>query len=337
MTADVSTWSSSPRTHRRRARARRVCYLGVSDQALGGVVLTDVEALIGRSFTGFRQNADTPPNWASISAHSNGYTNSGRTFSYRAIQVKTSGTWSEVIAGTHDAALASLASAIVAIPTKFNAANPFYVCFHHEASIDSTPLGGPSGTAQQRIDAFRHVRTVWNASSSLRENGGPIVLADVGWDRMFVGALGVGGPTAGQGVNDFDPDQGSSPAAAGFSYYGPTGSDVYNVVDSPGVLRYGTDAAVLLEPLRDHAIARGKDYMIGEFACPDGATTQDHRNKAAWIDSARRFIRGQGRHGPGRCIAVLATVKSSSDNYMVDSSAESLAAWRRWGRDEYFR
>lgn len=320
-----------------RRRARRVCYLGVSDQALGGVVLTDVEALIGRKFTGFRQNADTPPNWSSISAHSNGYTNNGRTFTYRAIQVKTSGTWAEVIAGTHDATLTTFSDAIVALPTKFNFGNPFYVCFHHEASIDSTPLGGPSGTAQQRIDAFRHVRNHFNGRGSLHENGGPIMLADVGWDRMFVGANGVGGPTAGQGVNDFDPDRGSSPAAAGFSYYGPTGSDVYNPLDAPGVLRYGTDAATLLEPLRDAAIARGKNYMIGEFGCNDGSTTQDHRNKADWIDSARRFIRGQGRHGPGRCIAVLTTVKASAENYNVDSSAESLAAWRRWGRDEYFR
>lgn len=320
-----------------RRRSRRVCYLGVSDQALGGVVLVDVEALIGRSFTGFRQNSDTPTGWASVSAHSTNYTNSGRTFTYRAIQVKTSGTWAEVIAGTHDAVLTSLSDAIVALPSKFNAGNPFYVCFHHEASLDSTPLGGPSGTAQQRIDAYRHVRNHLNGRGSLHENGGPIVLADVGWDRMFVGTNGVGGPTAGQGVNDFDPDRGSSPAAAGFSYYGPTGSDVYNAVDAPGVLRYGTDAAVLLEPLRDAAIARGKDYLIGEFGCADGATTQDHVNKAAWLDSARRFIRGQGRHGPGRCIAVLSTVKASVDLYNVDSSSESLAAWRRWGRDEYFR
>jgi hypothetical protein len=317
----------------------RVCTLGVSDQALGGVVIATVEGQIGRIFTGLRENADISTNWVNTGSHITQYGN-GKTTSYRACQNDpATETYAAAIAGTYDASWTTLVTNI-RNSGKWTPTNPFILCYGHETTVAQW---APLGTAQQFIDAYRHFRNLTDSlGATVRTKngtyqGGCIVMAYVGWDRMFVGANGIGPPTAGQGVDDYDPDKGSSPAPAGSSYYEYLGSDVYNVLDSPGVLRYGTDALTLLAPLVNAAVARNKDFIIGEMGCPDGATSQDHTNKALWLDSLRLGLIARGRYKPGVCRALLTTVKASVENYNVDSSAESLAAFQRLGASTYFK
>jgi hypothetical protein len=85
------------------------------------------------------------------------------------------------------------------------------------------------------------------------------------------------------------------------------------------------------------AITRNKDFVIGEMGCEDGATTTDHTNKAAWLDSLRVGLIARGASKPGVCRALLTTIKASAENYNVDSSAESLAAYQRLGASTYFK
>lgn len=317
--------------------ATRVSYLGYSNQVLGGVDPLVVQTQIGGAFTGLRQNqAYTTTGIATAITEYD----AGRTLQYRSIQVDTlPGGWAAVTAGNADAQFTTFAQNVMANPTRWNPGNPFIVSFSHEASNDL----GVLGTAQQEIDAYRHVRDLFDSlgatvySKTGHYLGGPIKMAYVGWDRMFVGANGVGPPTAGQSYDDFDPDKGSSPAPAGTSYYEFAGSDVYNVVDSPGVLRYGTSAATLIQPIIDAAVARGKDWIIGEFGVGDGATAQDHTNKATVVDGTRTLLVSRGRYKPGVCRALLLTIKASAENFNVDSSAESLAAFQRLRASTYFK
>lgn len=340
---DVSRWSSAPQTRNRRPRARHrnVCALGVSNQVLGGVDLDAAATLIGRPWRGLRQNQDIATlGWTTASS----FYDLGYRETYRSIQTSAVGGWALLAGGTYDSNLTSIANNLAALSTRWNGKHPALVCIHHEASISATTHtpAGNQGTPQDRINAFRHARDFWDAMEATTFSktgeylGGPIMLVDVGWDRMFVGANGVGAPTAGDDFDAFDPDRGSSPVSAGTHIARRIGSDVYNDLGTDGELKYGTDAAILLEPIRDKARAKGVDWMIGEFGCADGARHVDHVNKAKWMDSARRFIHGQGKAGPGVCRHLFATVKSSAELYTVDSSAESLAAWNRFARDPYF-
>lgn len=313
----------------------------MTNQTLGGVVVTDVEVLVGRPFRGLRQNQDiTVTGWSNAST----FYDQGYTKTYRSIQIADVGGWAAVTAGTWDATLTSTAQNLMALSTRFNTANPALVCFHHETSLDSTqgPTPGVVGTNQEYIDAYRHVRNLFDSLGATRltktgtANGGPIEMAYNVWDRMLVGANGIGGPTANQGVDDLDPDKGSSPAPGGTSYYEWFSFDCYNDVQSVGVMKYGTDAATLLGPARTAAVARSKDWFMPEFGCGDGATQADHDNKAAWLDSVRLWLQGASQTSPGVCRLIDLTFKSSAEGYMVDSSPEALAAYRRLCRSEYF-
>lgn len=312
-----------------------VCVLGYSNQVLGGVVVGDVETLIGRQFHGLRQNqAYTVTGWTTASSEYD----LGRTATYRSIQFDTlTGGWAAAATGAADATLITTFNNL-RTTGRWNAANPAFICLHHEATV--SPFGTAGFTAADYIAMWQHIVPVLDANGftvhdrfGAFNSNGIIELCYVGWDRMFVGANGIGGPTAGQGVNDLDPDTG---LPAGQTMYRYIGSDVYNNLDSPGVLRYGTDAGVLLRPLIAAAVARNKDLIIGEMGCPDGTTTLDHQQKATWLDSLRVILDGQGNTSPGVCRAMFTTIKASTENFNVDSSAESLAAWQRIGQDAYY-
>lgn len=295
----------------------QVCVLGYSNQNLGTTSIPAIESLMGRSFHGLRQNQQYTV--TSISTAITEY-DAGRTLQYRSIQFNTApGGWAAAAAGTFDSQLVTFCNNVTAAG-RWTAQNPFWVCLHHEA----TTSGGVFGTAG--FSAADHKAMWQHCVPVMLATGAPIAFAYVGWDRMFVGANGVGPPTPGESFDDLDP---------GPSFYSRIGSDPYNSVDSPGVLRYGTDAAVLLEPIRLAAVARNMDWMCGEMGCQDGATTQDHVNKAAWTDSLRTYLDGLGTIGPGVC-RVLLTTHESAGLYNADTSAESSAAWQRLGFDSYY-
>ncbi len=297
--------------------ATKVCVLGYSNQNLGTTDIASIETAMGRQFHGLRQNQQYTV--TSVSTAISEY-DAGRTFSYRSIQFNTApGGWAAAATGAFDTQLVAFCNAVIAAG-RWTTQNPFWVCLHHEA----TTSGGVFGTAG--YSAADHKAMWQHCAPVMLATGAPIKFAYVGWDRMFVGANGIGPPTAGQSFDDLDP---------GVAYYSRIGSDPYNQPDSPGVLRYGTNAATLLEPIRQAAIARNMDWMCGEMGCQDGTTTADHTNKAAWLDSLRVYLDGLGATGPGVCRALLTTQESAS-LYNADSSAESLAAYVRLGHDAYY-
>ncbi len=321
---------------RRHRQNTRVCAFGYSNQVLGGVDPLVVETQIGRTFTGLRQNqAYTVTGWSVAASEYD----AGRVVTYRAIQFDTApGGWAAVATGSVDSTVLTTMANLRAT-NRWNAQNPALICLHHEPTL--APFGTAGFLAADYIAMWEHLvplldtngYTVHDRHGVYNPNG-IIELAYVGWDRMYVGAGGVGPPTAGQGYLDLDPDKNQP---AGTSLYRYLGSDVYNNLDSPGVLRYGTDALTLLTPLVNAAVAKNKDFIIGEMGCPDGTTTQDHVNKAAWLDSLRVGLIARGAHKPGVCRALLTTIKASSENFNVDSSAESLAAFQRFGVSTYFK
>ena len=296
--------------------ASQVAVLGYSNQTSPTDIPT-LEAAIGRGFHGLRQNQQY--NNTSISFAITDY-DAGRTFSYRSIQFNTApGGWAAAATGTFDSSLVALCNAITAA-NRWTTQNPFWLTLHHEATTSGGVFGTTGFLAADYKAMWAHCVPVMLAT------GAPIAFAYVGWDRMFVGQNGVGPPTAGQSFDDLDP---------GTSLYSRIGSDPYNQVDSPGVLRYGTNAATLLDPIRNAALARDMDWMMGEMGCSDGSTSQDHLNKAAWLDSLRTYVNTLGAYGPGVCRAVLTTQETGS-LYNWDSSAEALAAGARFGGDTYF-
>ncbi|MGH7486654.1 MAG: hypothetical protein ACREMY_13805, partial [bacterium] len=271
-----------------------------------------------------------------MGGHSSAY-DDGWKRNYRAIQVSGATGWADVAAGTYDTDLADLVTDLSALSADFNPSNPFILCFHHETTVS----WGSYGTAQEFIDAFRYVRDYLDAASMTVYSktgeylGGPIQMAYIGWNRMFTNGA-VDSPPVGESYTDLDPDQGSSPAPAGTSYYEWCGSDVYNQVLSAGTLKYGTDAATLLDDIVAQATSRGKDFIIGEFGVGDGSTQADHDNKADFLTSAKDYFITLGQDGPGVCRGIWLTIKSSVDKFNVDSSPDAQAAYRDFVTDPYF-
>lgn len=309
--------------------------LGMTNQTLGGVVIQDVEALLGRPFVGLRQNQDiSTTGWTTASSdYDLGYVRT-----YRDIDMNTAGDWAAVVAGTYDTDLTAIATNLMALSSKFNPQNPAIIAISHETSL---AYEAGVGTAQEFIDAYRYIRDLWDGMGATVYSktgvylGGPIQMAYVGWDRMFTNGA-VNSPPAGESYTDFDPDQGSSPAPGGTSYYEYCGSDIYNKVSSPGVLTYGTDAATLFDDVVAQANSRGKPFIIGEMGVGDGATTTDHTNKAAWLASAQAYLEALPRDGAGSCEGIWLTFKNSSDNFMVDSSTQALAAYQAFAQSPVF-
>lgn len=295
--------------------------IGYSNQNLGSTNVAAIEAILGRKFHGLRQNQQyTNPTLTGPSGAIAEF-DAGRTLSYRSIQFNTApGGWAAAATGAFDSQLVAFCNNVIAAG-RWTLENPFWVCLHHEATTSGGVFGTPGYSAADHKAMWQHCVPVMLAT------GAPIRFAYIGWDRMFVGANGIGPPNAGEGFDDLDP---------GATLYSRIGSDPYNQVDSPGVLRYGTDAATLLDPIRQAAIARGMDWMIGEVGCADGATTQDHVNKAAWWDSVRQYLDAiPADAASGVCRAML-TTQESGGLYNWDSSAEATAAAARLGGDPYF-
>lgn len=308
--------------------------LGYSNQ-----LVTDpqsVERLIGRTFNGLRQNQNiSVSGWSTaISEYA-----LGRRLTYRSVDIN-SGTWADVTAGTHDTELLAIASNLAAAGL-WSPSNPAYICFMHEATVAGNSV---YGTGQDYINAYRHVVDLWDANgyTAVKKdgtaNGGPIVMVLVHFQRAFTNTLELGGtetPPAGLAHADFDPDGGSSPAPGGTTYYSGIGIDGYNSITSPGHLKYGTTASNLFSGVVAQAAATGKFTFVGEFGCEDGTTTTDHTNKADWLDSCRAYFKTLvGTQQQLR--ALLLTVKTSAENYNVDSSAQATAAFQRLGQDPAF-
>lgn len=308
-----------------------VCVLGVSNQVLGTQTLANVEAEQGRPFRALRQNQNiNTTGWSSAVGFAQ---DSGYRTTYRDIQLDDLDSWANVPTGGYDTQLTAIFTNLLADASEFDTV---YLTFTHETSIAGD---AGAGTAPEFAAAFKYIRLMADAMGVSRWSvsgewiGGPAVWCYCGWDRMFVGLNGVGPPDAADSYDTYDPDQVADP---GTSLYELVASDVYNDFDTGEDLKYGLDAATLVQPIIDAALARGKDWMIGEMGCADGTTTLSHQNKAAWLTSFADLIESCGDTGPGVCRLICTTVKISSSNFQPESSAESLAAWREFVNRPYF-
>lgn len=321
------------RVLQRRFSRTQVCTLGYSNQTSPTDIPT-LEASLGRKFHGLRQNRQltdaSAQNWqTAIDDY-----NAGRgPITYRSIQLNT-GLYTDVTSGVWDATLTTWFNNLKAA----NLWQPGHaiLTFMHEVALASNDF---LGTSQNFIDAYRHIRLLGDSLGVSYQSvtghyiGGPAKWAYTGWLRQFTNGS-VDSPTAGKSYSDYDPDLGSSPAPTGTTYYDYVSVDPYNNLVS-GSLKYGTNAATLLDGPRNAAITRGKEWMIGELGCQDGATSQNNTDKAAWLDSVRVYLNGLGSHGPGVCRHLLTTQETGS-LYNWDSSAEALAAGQRLAASTYF-
>lgn len=108
--------------------------------------------------------------------------------------------------------------------------------------------------------------------------------------------------------------------------YGLLGVDAYN----RGGCRNGADWRPLSQIAEDalrFARRRDKKLYIIETGCVEGS---DGR-KADWMANAHTWVK---RH-PG-IVGVSYNHENSDCNYHVDTTSSSLAAFRRWGQDNYF-
>jgi hypothetical protein len=328
--ARVSDTVSRTRAARFSVARTRVCTLGYSNQTSPTDIPT-LEAAIGRKFHGLRQNQQiTTTSWAfAISDY-----DAGRgPITYRSIQI-SSGHYTDITSGSLDANLTTIGNGLLAA-ARWTPGHAI-LTFQHETTLSSNDV---FGTAQDYIDAFRHFRVLMDTLGITKYDrfgvyrGGPALIARTAFEREFTNGT-VNTPPAGKSFDDFDPNLGTVPTTPGIDYWELLGVDPYNDIVS-GSLRYGTDAATLLDGPRNAALARGKNWFIGEIGCMDGSTAQSHLDKAAWLDSVRTYITGLGARGPGVCKHMFTTQETGS-LYNWDSSPEALAAGKRIADSTYF-
>lgn len=332
-----------------------VCRLAYSPQEVFPDVAT-IEGILGRKFVGARRNMNADDDMAQVDTDvSAGYTHAFRNTNAQKLVggVKTPMLWSDFTAGTYDASIITPLGTAILNDTNFSAAKPLLYSIHHEQTINTASQKGytndtvgnpgcntdatPSVATQQYIDFVRHWRDDWDAqgvsmfSKTGAYIGGPVLYYFVLFEGMFQN------PGAGLTPEDFDPNKGSSPAPAGTSYYNGVGMDAYNTILN-GHLKYGTDAAKLLDPIVTFAKARNMNFILPEFGCADDlAGTTISTEKGLWLNSVWDYLMALGDTGPGICQYLGLTVgQSGGANYYPSSSPQSLAAFQKLGTLSYF-
>jgi hypothetical protein len=331
-----------------------VCRLAYSPQEIFPDV-GSIETSFGRKFVGTRKNLNADDDMASVDNDvAAGYQRAFRNTNAQKLVtgVKTPMLWSDFTAGTYDASVITPLGTAILNDTNFSAAKPLYYSIHHEQTINTVSQKGytsdvagnpgcntdatPAVATQQYIDFVRHWRVAWDTQgvSMFHRNGtyigGPVVYWQVFFEGMFLN------PQAGLTPDDFDPNKGSSPAPAGTSYYNGVGMDAYNTILN-GHLKYGTNAATLLDPIVAFARARNMDFILPEFGCEDdlGGTTIS-TEKGLWLNSVCDYLVALGDRSPVCRYLGLTTGQSSGSNYYPASSPQSLAAFQRIASHPYF-
>ncbi len=308
----------------------------MTNQSLGTVVLADVEDLLGRPFVGLRQNQNVTS--TSFSSASSNF-DLGYVHSYRNIEPHDADAWPLTLSGNYDTDLNTIITNVTALSSKWTPEFPFIVTWHHEQTVDSgSQTGYPTaGTAQDYIDSFRYVRDLFDAAGATvytkdgTWNGGNVIFSYVTWAKMFVG------PAAGEAYTDFDPNQGSSPAPAGTSYYELAGSDIYNPIISAGTLKYGPLPATILDPISTFAASQGMQFIIPEFGVDlNGFSDQASIDaKADFVTDFADYLETLGS-GPGGCYGLWLTFSDSGGDYRINDTPESLVAYQYLANKAWF-
>jgi hypothetical protein len=205
--------------------------------------------------------------------------------------------WADIAAGRYDAWLTKQADSLRA----WN--RPMYICFHHEPENDGgAPPNGCGSGADYRA-AFAHVRQVFGSNPNL--TWVCTLMRPTFWGRF-------GGPSN------------WLPKAWSYDYLG---IDAYN----RGSLRpWGWRGfAELVDPAYDLARTLQKPLYIGEVG-----SVEEGGDKAQWITDAAARMKAYG----STLVAVCWSHVRERDgaDFWLDTSAASLAAFKKAGLDPYF-
>ena len=177
---------------------------------------------------------------------------------------------------------------------------PVIFVFQHE------PEGDPSGTASEFVSAYQHIRDRWTSQGVTNVVYGTVVMA---WTYRS-GAADAWYP--------------------GDAYIDVLGSDGYNWYGCMD-LYTGVWSTVgdIFSDFYDFGVAHGKPMMIAEWGTLEDP--QDADRKAEWLAQAAEDLKAMPE-----IKAVSYFNLNANCNWLIDTSAVSLAAFQTLGADPYF-
>jgi hypothetical protein len=209
--------------------------------------------------------------------------------------------WSSIAAGDHDAWIHSQARSIK------RWRRPMYLSFHHEPENDTAACGD----AADFVAAWNHVHHVFASEH----------VPNVTWVATLMASTYAGSDG---GAGAWLPGR-----------YGLLGVDGYNRGPCAGSDDWRTFEEIFADARR-FARRHGRGLFIGEFgsveqdSCSNGAGDPDA--KARWFNHARSTIRAW----PEIRAACYSHTAASGNAYWIDTSPQSLKAYRKVGLDPYF-
>jgi hypothetical protein len=212
------------------------------------------------------------------------------------INWKSGSRWSAIANGSHDAEIRRHADA-------FNDfGSPAYLAFHHEPENDLSSFGTPNEYAA----AFRHIVQVF------RDRGVDNV-AFV-WNLMAWSF----NPKSDRDPMDYYPGDG---------FVDFVGGDGYNWYPSRSTAEW-TSFEAIFQYINQFAVDRGKPWMVVEYGCLEDPARPGR--KAEWLRDVLRTAKGW----PSLKALIYYDVFKAED-WITDSSASSIAAYREIARDPY--
>lgn len=287
--------------------------LGIWSDKAPGHTTADLEAKVGRKFSGYRFNKDFASGFPGNSERA-AYDAGAQPFKvYRAADGTTSAgapiPWSEWPSGQHDSSLEGLLAGIKA-EERFTLATPYLFAFHHEVSVQHQPA--PESIATFKA-AFRHISAYLRARIDAR--------LQIVWDDVLRGIT----------KGTWDPDLDQAGARVG-SYYDILGLDCYQQPQSGHLKRTVTQVTTAV-----HARSKAAGIPWGwfEFGVGEGAPGE----KAEFYSQMVPVLSAFGTSGPGSCMGVYVSnvgLIVGKQLYYPDTAPDSLAAFSAMANDPWF-
>jgi hypothetical protein len=281
-----------------------------------------LESKLGRKFAGWRRNGVTGAD--DYVAYKKAF-DRGWHWSYANGKWDTGSAtnlWRDTAAGRWDSDYTAYFQKLKA-DTRWTAANPFHFSFHHEQYVASELGGSAAGTAAQYIAAFRHVRSLMDATGAHTSKGGNMLMCWVPQWRQFWGdpQFGTGKPSSAVApfvVSKLDPGSG---------YYDKVGADIY--LDTSQTY----SASAQWKPVHDFALSRGKAFFTGETGF-DGTDTK----VVSYLKQLDALLKGWGAGtGPGQVEAICWTTRvAQGGDYRLDKTPARLAQYKLMAQDAFY-
>ena len=221
---------------------------------------------------------------------------------------KTPVLWADIAAGKQDARIVQLASECKAL------AKPMYYCFHHEPEDDATGSPGGQSECGTAADFVAATQRVWNVFAAQHVTNVTFVVT-----LMAATYNGEYGPTADHWLPTSGP------------YL--CGVDGYNRAQCYGK-GYWKDFTTIFDKAHSYAAKAGRKLFVGEAGCVEGGACGGKYGpsaKAGWFSDALSVLKGWPD-----VEAFLYSHVTSDAPYRVDTSTNSLAAFKVIAKDPYF-